>query len=100
MFELRTRASHSLAIGDVFILPSGIGTTGSSVLKASPLKVVAVPSATTVHVELESWPSTLAVSDTATVTSNYGMAYNLTKINSDDSKRYPLVKPVLFEGAL
>jgi len=100
MFELRTRASHSLAIGDVFILPSGIGTTGSSFLKASPLKVVAVPSATTVHVELESWPSALAVSDTATVTSNYGMAYNLTKINSDDSKRYPLVKPVLFEGAL
>lgn len=100
MFELRTRTAHNLSIGDSFILPSGIGSSGSSILKSIPLKVVAVPTTTTLHIELESWQSAIAVSDSATITSNYGMAYDLTKINSNDSKRYPLVKPVLFEGAL
>lgn len=98
LIEFRSTANHGLSIGDEFILPAGFGPT--RVFRGFPMKVEAITSNTIFQVELETWVSSLTVGGTSTLTGDYGNAYDLTKLNSDNSKRYPLVKPVLFEGAL
>jgi hypothetical protein len=100
LIKITTSSAHNLLEGDEFMFPVGLTLSGSSSnmehFAARPLQVFHVESATVLHVLVERWP--YAVGDSKTISSNTGMAYDLSKINGKDSKSYPKTSPVLYKS--
>jgi len=97
LIEITTSSAHNLSLGDEFCFPVGI-SIGASVFQhftARPLKVIAVPTSTTLHVLVERWP--YAVNNNQSVSGSDAMAYDLSVINGYDSKSYPKTPAVLYK---